>query len=479
MDLEADSNLKHVDCGNLSSRPYYTKYASSGAFAKWILGCAAVVIGLTYIINPFFRAGTIGVGQAPEAETMCPVTEHKATLSFEFKDAKHMTFEQVVKGDYGNQVLAPRLVHTVGQINVRPAKEDSESSVQVDLDIRGSDPKLIGSEALSIGKTGSALTVKTPRQIPRDLVGANTSPCIHISATMWIPQGIKLDDLGISTESLSVVFHNGQDQATQKCRGILAYFTSSAHEADKSRSISIHSRETTIAVDSGSVTGSYNLYDLLSISTKSGSIDVKVDPKNASEDKVKPAILELTSNSGSIRASTSTVSVPDRDFQTSISSNSGGIDATLIHGLRTSLRSNNGHINADLFPYGHEDSRTDISTHSNSGSTDIKVHSSISHPCAPLKKLYATYHCSSGSLRLWYPAQWQGSVEGTILSGSIHLDWQGLRIVKDEKEGWVKRKIEAVRGEGEGRLVFSQDSGSVALSGESGGVEAQGVMVGK
>ena len=211
------------------------------------------------------------------------------------------------------------------------------------------------------------------------------------------------------------------------------------------------------------------MYDLLDISTVSGSIDIDVELKDAAEGKVQPAILRLSSKSGSIRALTSMDSVPDRDYQATIKTINGGIDATLLHGSYTSLRSHNGRINADLHPFGHNNSRTYIKTHCLSGSTDVTVHSSVSHPNDPISKLRSEHHGLAGNLNLWYPAQWQGTISGSTLSGSIDVDWEGTTVIKDEKKGWVKRVVEAVRGEGESELTFSSKSGSVNLGGESGG----------
>ena len=212
----------------------------------------------------------------------------------------------------------------------------------------------------------------------------------------------------------------------------------------------------------------------MDISTVSGSIDIDVEPKDADEDNIQSAVLRLSSKSGSIRALTSTVSVPARDYQTTVKSLNGGIDATLLHGSYTSLRSLNGRINADLYPYGHNDSRTYINTHCQSGSTDVTVHSSLSHPNDPIKKLHSDHNGMSGSVNLWYPAQWQGAIKGSTLSGSIDLDWDGIKVIRDEKKGWVKRTVEAVRGEGESELVFSSKSGSLSLGGDSGGGASAG-----
>ena len=323
---------------------------------------------------------------------------------------------------------------------------------------------------MSVDKSGSALTIKTPKKTSRksSLGNGADSPCIYIGATVSIPPGTTLENFRIDTETLSVTFFHGLDYAITNSTEINAHSSSLSLSTDEPPSIKINSRDTSIHVTSGSVRGTYPLYDTLDISTMSGSIDVDVEPKDADEGNIKPAILRLTSKSGSIRALTSMVSVPARDYQTTIESSNGGIDATLLHGSRTSLRSNSGHVNADLYPFGHNNSRTDINTFCQSGSTDITVHSSLSNPTDPMKKLYSEHHGVSGSLSLWYPAQWEGTVKGSILSGSLDLDWDGLKVVKDEKKGWVKRTVEAVRGAGESHLVFSSTSGSVNLGGDGG-----------
>jgi len=98
-------------------------------------------------------------------------------------------------------------------------------------------------------------------------------------------------------------------------------------------------------------------------------------------------------------------------------------------------------------------------------SIDLTLHPSISHPSAPLRQLYSLYRTVSGSVDVFYPAQWQGTVEGSSLSGSVDLEWDGLEVVEDRSENGY-RKIKAVRGHGEGMLGIVVDSGSVTLKGE-------------
>ena len=229
------------------------------------------------------------------------------------------------------------------------------------------------------------------------------------------------------------------------------------------------SRETVIDLTSGSVTGAYSLYDLLSIHTTSGHIDITLNLQNASISAPKPALLDLSTASGSVRVKTPTLhttKIPDREYKTSIGSYSGSIDAETVHGTRTSLKTSSGRIVAELVPFGPNTSRSDIETRTYSGGTDITVRPSSANASQPLRKLYADYQHGSGGLRVRYPSTWEGLVQGKTAAGGVDIKWDGLRIVKDKK-GYVGREIEAVKGEGEGVLRFHGYSGHVLLRGDS------------
>ena len=398
----------------------------------------------------------------PVATDICQSSMHNTSLSMDFTDPTKFTFSQISEGSLNppNQIFS--MVHTTGSIEVRNSEKPSGAYIHLDLELQGTDSRLTGADTLKIAKTDSSMVLQTPKRLARRAASdeALTVPCLHISALLTIAVGARLENLNINSETLSIIFQPGLDYAESRIVDTKTQF----------ESVSSYSRETIIDVRSASVSGSYPLYDLLSIHTDSGSINTDIIPKNASREVVKPAILRLSSTSGSVRSRTSTISVPDRDYQSSVSTSSGSIDVGFLHGLRTSLRSINGRVTANLYPYGHNDSRTDIESHCTSGAMDITLHSSISHPMAPLKKLYGYYRGVSGSLSLFYPAQWQGRVEGTTSSGGVDLNWQGLKVIEDGRDGLIKRRIEAVRGEGEGKLEFHETSGRTRLSGESGGV---------
>ncbi|KAL6713484.1 hypothetical protein ACLMJK_008949 [Lecanora helva] len=473
LDLQHDSTFAGKDRSSssvqkASSSPVRGSLTWLKDVLKLLLFCAVTVAGMTLIaqsfpqLSWFFKPESAhdSYGIMPSSMDACPSSFHNTTLAMDFTDPNRFAFTQKSQGTANQIQRTSGSVKIIGSVEVRNTVRLTGSYVHVDLDIRGSDPQL--NSALAVAKTDASLVIKTPEKLAtnRVSVGAVQVPCLYISAVITINTGAKLQKLGITTESLAVLFRPGLDYSESRVVGTKTQFDSK----------SSYSRDTIIDVASASVTGTFPLYDLLSIHTNTGSISVDVVPKNASRVTVKPAALRLSSNSGSVRNTIPTSSVPDRDYQTSISTSSGSIDAVILHGLRTSLRSINGRISAQLYPYGHNNSRSDIEVHSTSGNKDIRIRPSISHPLDPLRKLYGYYRGVSGSLNLFYPAQWQGSIDGTTSTGSINLNWQGLKVVKDGSDGSAKRRVQAVRGKGEGRLEFHETSGSFRLAGESGGV---------
>ena len=232
------------------------------------------------------------------------------------------------------------------------------------------------------------------------------------------------------------------------------------------------SRETIIDVSSDSIRGTYELYDLLSIHTQSGSIDISVNLHNASASAPKPAILRLSSASGSIRVRAGSIGssffdkIPQREYQTQVQSQSGSLHITAIHGTHTSLKTQSGGIMASLYPHCSNSTFSAISTSSASGHADITVHPFMNDPSAPLRNMNAEYSYGSGSMNIRYPSTWEGTIQGRTSSGSITVDWEGLKIVKNHI-GAGQREIEAYKGDGKGTLKFRGRSGSMHLLGDS------------
>ena len=91
----------------------------------------------------------------------------------------------------------------------------------------------------------------------------------------------------------------------------------------------------------------------------------------------------------------------------------------------------------------------------------------------PLRNFYASYSGISGSIRVVYPSQWEGTVEGSTVSGHIGVQWPGLKTV-DEGGGWESKSFQGVKGTGNGVLTFKAVSGNVELRGAAPVPVAQG-----
>ena len=97
------------------------------------------------------------------------------------------------------------------------------------------------------------------------------------------------------------------------------------------------SRSTIINQLSQSVTGTFPLYDLLSITTMSGSINITVIPQPASSSAKAPAALRLSTMSGAINVTMepflnndTLMVLPERVFNFSVKSMSGPVNAALV-----------------------------------------------------------------------------------------------------------------------------------------------------
>ncbi|KAI0909135.1 hypothetical protein F4823DRAFT_563141 [Ustulina deusta] len=139
-------------------------------------------------------------------------------------------------------------------------------------------------------------------------------------------------------------------------------------------------RRIILQATSKSISGSYPLYDLLSIATESRSISVAVAPHSASsEDPSRPASLEPKSSSGSVHVTFPGTFVepsgnPVREYITSVSTQSTSISGTLPLGSHTSLDSRSGSLSAELVVAPINTARPRrLKTVSRSGTQSVRV----------------------------------------------------------------------------------------------------------
>ncbi|KAL9585264.1 MAG: hypothetical protein Q9212_001625 [Teloschistes hypoglaucus] len=379
----------------------------------------------------------------------------------EFKDPSSFTFTQSLQEPEGAIVGSENTpVGTHGEIQIKLAPGPSKS---IWIDSETHHHKQL---RVSTAVDKDAITLTSPPSTS----GNDVPYCVHIKTTIWIPKGLDLSSFNIHTDSLSVIFASEVSFTPNTPITISAPAGSvNLHSTHQTlSSLSISALETTLRSSSGSVKGHFTLRDSLTIHTSSGSIEIDLALASSSN-ATGPATLDLKTSSGSIRVATTTIATPDaiprnKDYRSSLRTNSGSISATLVHGSATDLRSDSSSVRASLFPHGDLAHRSDITTKGLSGSTDIVLYPSLTNPTEPMRNLYAFYTGVSGSVRVQYPVQWEGKVEGSTVSGHIGVAWPGLKIVEDSN-GWGSHRLKAVMGDGKGVLRFKGVSGSVELRG--------------
>ena len=383
--------------------------------------------------------------------TSHPVYEHVE----EFTLNKTSGFSLIQQRINNREAGRNEYVQIEGQVEVRSSIKVTTAVIIL---VYSGSTNLITPPYLSIN--ASALVINCPSFA----YSSASKPIMSLQARLLMPSGIVLNSLGFSTESLSLVFHSTLNYTANHTH----ISTGTGNITTFDNSLSTASRKTVIDSGSGSIQGSYSLYDLLSITTSSGSVNIAITPKPASSSAPdRPAQLQIYTGSGSIHAHNLLLSsaLPNRTYETDIFTSSGSVDASLVHGRHTSIHTSSGRVAASLSPYGPNTSRSDIDVQTMSGSIDVSLGSSLSNPGTRLSKLYASYRAGSGSLRLSYPPEWEGVVEGGTRTGSMKINWDGLELVRDDHGGWSGRQIKGIKGDGEGVTRFYIGSGSVELRG--------------
>ncbi|MCJ1397991.1 hypothetical protein MMC11_001187 [Xylographa trunciseda] len=451
---------------------------------KILIGLAALAIAIGIIANMATVLGhhnnegtkpgkSMPPGTAPAS---CPGGIYSSTASLSFSNPPDFTFIELTRGMDWEDSHSYRQIRTSGELHVRASNEHLEHEVRVELTMYYSDQVIVSK--VQFKESDASVQIFSPSALPG---GSQLSaqPCMYMVATLWIRPGSRLETLEIQSQTMKIIFHEGFSLRTNK---IDARTTAGSIELPSGNStrVDVNPREIHITTDSGSVSGTFPLFDLLKVSTHSGSIKINVEPKDALASKPLPAVLSLSTNSGAIHVGTPMLlledkeilisSVPVRDYQADLSSSSGSLHAGILHGSRLNMHTSSGSITGVLSPYGSlaDDSRLTVADQS--GSVDVTVLSSISNPGKPMQNFYSEYKCATGSLRLHYPSEWEGTVEGDTMSGSIKTDWPGMRIIKNgDRDGhYFTKMFKGLVGHGNGLLSFRCVSGSVRLFGASG-----------
>lgn len=332
--------------------------------------------------------------------------------------------------------------------------------MHVKVSMTASEPYSI--KSLRIGKSRNGMTIMPP-ELARSAAGHFNildQACLLVVADIFVKPGTALETLDISSTNLEIVLAEGFEAKVDKM-SLKTVFTRILSQS------STYSRETRLRTGSGTISGSYSLYDLLEVSTQSGSINIDVNPKKAGKEE-KPAKLQCTSRSGSVSVNmpgTDSLSsgLPKRDYQTFIKADVGSISGTYIHGTRTDLESRTGSMRVELLPFSADAYESRLTTTVTTGMTYVDLKSPYNG--TTIKRMTSSHTTQAGSLHLRYPQEWEGDIHGSSTTGSLTL--KGKDVIVDElDDGWVGKSVKAHKGKGDlkGSLTFKALTGSADIT---------------
>ncbi|KAI7500022.1 hypothetical protein KC367_g3987 [Hortaea werneckii] len=272
-----------------------------------------------------------------------------------------------------------------------------------------------------------------------------------------------------------------------------------APEIPSSASIPQQDRKRCMNTGSKPLSGTFPLYDSLSLITHSGSLAATVIPHRANPLKPKPGELKVHSHSGSIRLETQIPGPNEaaernrkgfqRTYRTAVTSHSSRIEARVLVGEKTVVQSHSGTLGVEMvLPWlslmgggGEEEEEgegrkgkktqprrpktpvTQLSLHTqtHSSSQDVRIVALRSPPSLPRdgfaislpqhqqqqqqqQILTSYHHTHSGKLRLHYPATWTGRIEGTMgkpsSSPQISIHGTGVDVIQQTPHRFLAKR---------------------------------------
>ncbi|KAI5369374.1 hypothetical protein Slin15195_G002510 [Septoria linicola] len=400
----------------------------------------------------------------------CDLSMVAPSLQLDYENLNNFTFLELMESSaYFNGAID-------GQIEIQPASAPQDGDIRVWISYATSEPWHI--QHSDYVHTHDSLTLQLPSLV-RDGNGYER-PCLGVSVRIAVKAGLRLDNWELVTGNFDVKIDDGlfNREAGQEALSHLQVSESSSFTAIRGKIASKYwsSRRTVIETSSGTISGSFALRDLLSLKSQSGTVNVDVDPKEADEDHPAPAEFIAHTSSGTVKARFPTSAfgdeIPVRDYRTRVETSSASVGGNYILGMQTNFHTHSGSLDADLLPIIVSRSSNDIS-HLYTSTSSASQRLTILPPYyLPEKKSFADvksehkYSSSSGTLRLTYPDEWEGYIEGDTSSGSVKIE--GKDVERLSGEGWwgtmYQHVIARKGGEGaKGRVRFSTSSGSVRM----------------
>lgn len=356
------------------------------------------------------------------------------------------------------------------------------------LEIATNEPELLLRTSLDADL--QAITVSVPEAYESTVRGQR--PCVEIKGTVWVPEGAELGFLSLRAIHLGIRLFDDlhlrvADYA--ELSSVVGHIKAGASEGDgrgaptldpdhkfipAKDSWAFDSRTIEVHTTSGSIDGTWPLYDMLGLHTTSGSISVSITPKEELKNEPRSAVLSLSTISGTISAAEpvhNLSQIPQRDYLVDVKSTAGDINGALIFSTGMTVHSTAGALALDLLPVINTGRLTpqnpaQLETITTSGVISVRVLEFLSfsdnskalaasgdiddevlagQASRALDCLQATHKSTSGKIELRYPQVWEGMLYAQTTSGRLVARGKDLRILR-YTGGWPGSKMEARKG---------------------------------
>ena len=433
--------------------------------------------------------------------------------SFDFHDPGNFSFLEMMEA-YGTPSSASG-TKLSGTIRISPFSsslneaDDDKVAIRLWVHAASTQSWIINDLRYSKDEDGFELgfpDVRSRDGVDSDIQGYERA-CLDFAVLIQVRRDVEIQNWDITTANLNVEVEKGifdeddpwselvgeEDEVETTIQeeqrdGLSITNESTLYAARGSISVAYwSSRRTRVSTHSGSIEGTYALRDSLEVESKSGSIDIGVEPKKAaSEDPSDaPADLTVTSKSGSVnvefpaRHDEYQAAVPERQYRTRIETHSSSVSGRYLLGVSTSITTHSGTIDAYVLLLSANLWNSSLHTTTKSATTSLTLLEAISavpfaigagsvDPEPPhlsrwnMGSISSVHKSNSGTLDLKYPSHWAGFIEGRTNSGSIDVRGEDVEIIKDV-HGPGFHRLAARKGVGGSFLSFRTTSGSVDI----------------
>lgn len=398
----------------------------------------------------------------------------KLSVGLEFGRNKNISFYQDIAGHGGNAT-----VRIGGQVNIRKLEKGGFPSMVLEI--------VTNDELLRLDSYINTDEQSMKIVVPKKFISHNREepPCVELRATIWVPEDAELQQLSVRATHLDILtlddlsIHVGDYTKLITIVGGIASGAAAPMTYDvpelpmdgapdftfvpAKNSYTLDSRVVEVSSTTGDITGNWPLYDFLGLHATSGNIKTSITPKSVLESDPKPAVLSISSVSGTIHANEpihGKDAFPIRDYLVDIKSTSGGIHTALAFGGGIELKSTASDIVADLLPILDSDTLSpanpaQLETVTTSGTTAIRILEPIWYSTQGSKAvpdfncLQAMHKSTSANIGLRYPQSWVGDLEAETTSGKLTVKGKDVRITK-ASGGWPGSKLVAYKGKSGG-----------------------------